>query len=404
MKKDQLVWFVSRVGLSLFVYVAIFYFVFGWSLNYYEGDSLNYHIPIAKAFLDHSVINPNHIAGVPFLKFSPGSSEIIISLLMILKIPINIYNVIGSIFLLLSSYFVARRFNLGKDYSLLFAVTIIGLNIVSRWINTQIIDLWFTGWYFLTLGLLQKPQKNIKYFVFLGLTSGMFIGSKYSGPLFASILFIFYFKVILKNLNIKRFLSFLIPFTITGLSWYLRNLYFAKNPFYPQPFLFFKGDYFPILSAPVWKSTFITKGGEIRFFNAIIAEFKLFAVLVFTPLALLFKKINSSSFRVLILIGLLNLLIYMFLPSDKFYNIAVSSFRYSLPATFTLILGIFVIAKKYNKENIIAILSLVNFMIAPVYIYKPKLLIITLPLVFIIFYPNEFWKTVKGKSLLIRRR
>lgn len=391
------VWFASRISLVIFAYIVLYFGVRGLTSSYREGDSINYHIPIAEAFISGKIIDPHLFEGERFLKYSPGSSEAIISVLMVSEIPINIYNVIGVIALFLACFYAGRRFLMEKDLAIVFAGSIVTLHTMIRWINTQVIDIWIGVWFVLLLGLLQKPEKTFKYFLFLGFVSGMLIGSKYSGPLFLFVLLIFYGKKILKVINIQKFIIFLIPFGVFGMSWYVRNYLVTGNPMFPQGFLFFKDAGLKILDINVWKATLLYPNGLSNFFNAIISEYGLWAISIITPLLLFFKKVRESNVASLILIGSIYLLIYFFLPSDKHYNIAVSVFRYSYPVFITFILSIFLLAKNFKKENLLAIFALANMLIIPELTFMPKLIFLLLPVVFLIFYEEEVVKYIKGK-------
>jgi len=393
----SLIWFTSRITLIIFTYIILYFGIIGLTSNYREGDSINYHIPIASAFLSGDILNPAHFDGEKYLKYSPGNSEAIISGLMLVKIPINVYNVIGLIALFAVCFYTARKFLMEKDYAIIFSGSIVTLHTMLRWINTQVIDIWLGVWFVLLLGILQKPEKSIKYFAFIGLAAGMLIGTKFSGPLFLLILGIFYIKKIFKFLNFESIIAFIIPFSLLGLSWYLRNYLVIGNPMYPQSLPMFENGGLKILSINVWRATFLYPNGIPNFINAMISEFGLWSLSIFTPLLLLSKKVRKSHYVNLILIGTALFAIFLFLPSDKHYNIAVSVFRYSYPAFITFILAIFLLAKKFKKESLLIIFALVNLLIIPELAYKPKLLFLLLPIALIIFYEEEVVKFLRNK-------
>jgi len=396
--EKSLSWFVSRIALIILSYVILYFGVNGLTSNYREGDSLNYHIPIATAFLNGNIANPASFQAERFLKYSPGSSEAILAGMMASKIPLNVFNVIGILALLSVCFFTARRFLMEKDYAIIFATSIVTLHTMQRWLNTQVIDIWIAVWFVLLLGLLQKPEKTIKYFIFLGFAAGMLVGSKYSGPLFLLVLGIFYFRKILKVINIERIIAFIIPFSIFGLVWYARNFIVTGNPMYPQGFLMFKDQGFKILNINVWRATFLYPNGLSNFLNALISEFGLWSFSIFTPLFLLFKKVRRTNYASLILMGCILFGIFLFLPSDRHYNIAVSVFRYSYPAFITFILAIFLLAKKFKKENLLIIFALSNLLIIPELTYRPKLLFLLLPISLMIFYEEKVVKFIKDKA------
>ena len=402
--QKNLVWFISRLSVVVFAYLILVFGILGFADIGREGDSLNYHIPIAESFLEFKFYNPDLIQGVPFLIYQPGVNEGILASFLLFGIPINTFNVIGALVLFLACVFIARKFDLDNNMSILFAGSITTLHIILRWINTQIIDVWMLIWFLLTLGLLNKIENNPKYFLILGISTGLLAGSKYTGPVFLIILFIFYFDKLLNSFSLKNLISFLIPFIMLGGFWYIRNFYYTGNPYWPESFLFFRGDdSFGILNSRVWETTFLRGAIGIRYFiDALISEFTLWAIAIFTPFLLLFKDVRSNSaLRRLIIIGVIGLVFFAFLPSDRFYNIVVSVFRYALPVFVTLILALFVAAQSFKKEVLLAVYAMTNFLFLSQIQYRPKLVIIMLPVIFIIFFPNEtkkFFRSIFATS------
>ena len=382
----------TKLILIFFVYIIVYFISFAFTYPAPDGDSINYHIPIAKSFLDGTFIDPEKINAVPFLKYSPGSSEGILSIFLSFNIPMQLYNVTAVLFLFVVLYKVGRVFGLDRNLSLVFGVSVSTLPAMLRWINMEIIDIWMAGFFAMSLLLLEKPRKSIKYFLTLGFAAGMLIGSKYSGPLFAVILFLFYFRKIIPYLNIKRIISFLIPFSVFGLFWYIRNLYLTGNPLYPQPFLFFKGDRFPILETPVLETMLFTSGGIKNFVDAAFSEYSLWIVSFFVALYVVYKWLNKrklSKATFVALIGLANFIVYLFLPSDKYFHIFVSVVRYSFPAIVPLVLSTFLFAKEKSKEELVCLITFVTLLASPIYQYHPKVLIIVLPIAFFILFPDE---------------
>jgi hypothetical protein len=64
----------------------------------------------------------------------------------------------------------------------------------------------------------------------------------------------------------------------------------------------------------------------------------------------------------------------------------VSSFRYSLPAYIPLILGVFLLAAKYKKEELIGYVAHASMINVLTMAYYPKLVLVYLPLSLFIFY------------------
>ena len=282
---------------------------------------------------------------------------------------------------------LALTFRLDKYYSLLFATAFCTLNVVVRWLNAVSIDVWIAIWFTLSIILLEHPKKSLFYFVKLGFVLGMLIGSKYTAMYFIVVLFIFYLRNLLRYINIPRLLTFLAPFTIFGLFWYIRNYFLTGNPFYPLPRFGFKG---PLaFNDTVWVETV---SYPIKMFDAAFAEYHLWVFTVFIALAVLFykyiivKKFTLNSMHKLFLIGLINFILYFNFPTSSQVWIMVSSFRYSLPAFIPLILGTFIIAAKYKKEKLIGYIVVANMINILTMAYYPKLILIYLPLGLLIFY------------------
>lgn len=391
----------TKIILIFFVYLITYFTFFAFTNPTPDGDSLNYHIPIASSYLSGSILNPEKIDGIPFMKYSPGASEGILAVLIILKIPIQLFNVLGITFLFLVCLFLGKRMGLKNDLSIVFAVVITTLPVMLRWINMQIIDIWLAGFFTLSLLLLEAVKKKNSHYLAIGTSAGFLIGSKFSGPLYFLVLLIFYFKKILKNFNLKLFVLFLIPFSLFGLVWYLRNLFYTGNPVYPESFIFFPKSGFEILSTQVWEVSFTSVDGLKNFFNAGFGEYSVWFFSIFISLFILFKTFKKRKFNKitkLILIGYSNFIIFLFLPSDNYFHIFVSVFRYTFPIYIPMILSIFLYAKEKGKEEYIYLITFVSLLTSPIYEYHPKVILIVLPIALVIYFnipDNDIKNTLK---------
>ncbi len=379
----------TKIILIFFVYLITYFTFLAFTNLTPDGDSLNYHIPIAKSYLNGSVFDPEKIEGIPFMKYSPGASEGILSILILFKVPIQLFNVIGIMFLFVSCIVLGKKMSLRNDLSIVFAISIATLPIMLRWINMQVIDIWLAGFFTLTLFLLEGLRRKNGHYLAIGTSAGFLIGSKFSGPLYFLILFVFYIKKIFKNLNLKLIVLFLIPFIFLGLFWYLRNAFYTGNPFYPQSFLFFGKSGFEILSTQVWEVSFMSTEGIRNFFNAGFGEYNIWFFSIFISLFILYKssrKKRISRITKLILIGFSNFIIFLFLPSDTYFHIFVSVFRYTFPVFIPIILAIFLYAKEQGKEEYLYLITFVSLLSSPVYEYHPKVILIVLPIALFIYF------------------
>jgi hypothetical protein len=384
---------LSRICILFFLSILVSYIFIGIKSKPTEGDSIGYHIPIAKSYLDGKIFTPEKIQGAPFLKYSPATSEGILSVFYLLRIPPNLYNVIGVVFLFFSLLLLGKNFGIEKNLSIIFATSIVTLNGIVRWMDTQIIDIYLSAFFVLSLSLLQKPEKKVSYFLKLGFVMGMLVGSKYSGLLFAGVLLLVYGKKLITLVNLKSFLLFPFCFLLLGGSWYLRNYFITGNPTYPQGFLFFKDAGFTILSTQVWKVVISSSYGFFGTLNALISEYMIWVLSV--PIVLFFIALKRKDEFVkkifpLVIIGVLNIFIYLFLPSDNKDYIMVSVIRYSYVAIIPFILAIFLLAKKYHKEEYIAVTAIGNmlFLGFPLQ-YNPKLVFIFIPIALLYFFKKR---------------
>ncbi len=382
---------ISKICLLFFLYILVAYFYIGLTNIPREGDSLNYHIPIAKSYLNGDIFFPEKIKGAVFLKHSPGASEGILSILYLFGIPPNLYNVFGVIFLFFSLLFLGKNFKLSRELNVIFATSIVTLNGIVRWLDTQIIDIYLAAFFVLSLALLKNPEKKISYFIKLGLVLGMLIGSKYTGMLFASVLFIIFIKNLLPFLSFRNIVAFATPFFLVGLSWYLRNYLRTGNPTYPQGFLFFKDAGFDILKFQVIKVVTGSWYGLIGTLNAFISEYMVWVLAVPISLYSGVKKLlkrtsDDKGIYSLLLVGILNLVIYAFLPSDNKDYIMVSVIRYSYSAMIPFILALFLVAKKLKKEKVLGVVTISSMMwVGFPTLYNPKLVFVFIPIALFIF-------------------
>lgn len=370
--------------------IALYYFVYFTYTGIRQpipalGDSWDYHIPIAQTILDGRFLNPSNFVLAQW--YYPGSSEAIISLFIFFHIPLTLSNIFAVIVLFFGLWKLGGIFKLRYYYALIFSLTFITLNVVVRWLNAVSIDVWVGVFFVLAIILLENPKKSLLYFAKLGFVSGMLIGSKYTAFLFAVVLLGFYIKSTIKVVNLPRILVFIVPFSIFGLFWYVRNYLLMHNPFYPLEIWGFKGKL--LFTDRVWN---IFLKHPLQMFDSAFSEYKIWSFVVLIALGwlayqyLIKKHYYLDSIKKLFLLGLINLLFYFTFPTSEQPWIMVSSLRYSLPVFIPLILGVFLLAAKYKKEEVIGYIAIGNMIMVVSLAYHPKLVLLYLPLAIIIFY------------------
>jgi len=410
--KNNILGVLAKISLVIFAFLLLYYLIPGITTKVWEGDSIAYHIPISQLILSGKIYNPGLAPLFPLIDrgtiYCPGTSEIILAIFWLFHIPLNLFDWVGIIVLFFVMKLLAKSYDFSDDYSTIFASTIACLHVVMRWILSQTIDVWLAIFFTLTFILLRKPKKTWQYFLKLGFTFGMFFGSKYSAPIFSVFLLAVYGKPVLKNLNLKRLIVFLIPFCILGLSWYVRNYILTGNPYYPTDslLLHLKGYHNDWTIFPVWRSILVWSGGFIVWINAFVSEYTVWClaflavpVFFFLTHKHLFKNLRNEIAK-LMLLAYPCLFTYLFFPSGFYPNLVTSGFRYTYSPMILLILAVFILAKKFVKEGALAIIAVTNMLIMPELSYHPKILIALIPAAIAIFYPSkirEFYHLIKKR-------
>jgi len=369
----------ALLALFFFGYLFFYFFYKGITTLPWEGDSLAYHIPIAQDILSGRFFSPPEDEFG--LRYYPGASEAILAMFLPLNLPLNLYNVVGWVVLAYLCYKLGERFGLDKPIALIYAVAISALPSVIRLIPTQTSDVWLAVFFTWSLFLLNKPERTLKYFFLLGLSSGLLIGTKVSGVLYAGVLFMFFFRKLLPLLALSRLVIFFIPFALTGLVWYIRNFLLTGNPFYPGYLLGLSGHpNFHLQDWQPWKTVLLTPNGLYKVLEAFNSEFLLWSIgilfVIFYTLFTLIKRHKPDSNALYLTgIGAVNLLIYFFLPSWP--ENLISDLRYIYPAFIPLILALFLLAKQKKIISLLVLLAL--FQTAAIFSYVsfyPKLILL----------------------------
>ncbi len=354
-----------------------------------EGDSVDYHIPIAKSYISGDIIDPAHSLAVRHTRYYPANTEALLSTFYMGGVPLGLFNAVGIFTLFLICIRLGITFKLNIHTSIIFAVTICTLNAVLRWADTQIADIWLLNFFLLSLIFLEKPKKTARYCLKLGLALGLLIGSKYSAPFIAIILVAFYIKKIFPVFSLSRILYFLIPISLFGLSWYVRNILLTGNPLYPQAFLFFKGGQSAILNITVAKVITGSLSGLLSTLSSFVSEFLAWTVLIPGVVIQYFRKKEMRRlklpFRLALLASVLSLF-FINLPSANETHIMTSSFRYFLCAMVPAILFVFVYFERIKKTDLLSVMALASLMLVEFPLgYYPKLFIVTIPVCLLIY-------------------
>lgn len=384
----------AKIFLGIFLFILLNYVFIGITTIPTEGDSLAYHIPIARSILTGGVLYPpNH--GLA-LGYYPGAAELVLSLFILFHIPLNLFNVLGIGLL----FYLLRRLGIGLSLSsqlaTIFAVVVTTLPSVIRLYPNQTVDIWVAVFFTAVLILLERSDNSVKYFLVLGVSIGFLLGSKYSGPFYLAILFILYFNTIKRFVDTKNVFALIPGVAILGLSWYFRNIVLTGNPYYPANLPFLKGKSgFKLQNWQPWKTVIFYRGGWLLMIHALVSEFLVWSFALFSPILVVLKKARINIWTKFIVLGISNFFIYLLLPSWP-ENI-VSDLRYTYPAFIPLILAIFLYAKSIKRETELIIISLLSLVaVIPQLDYRPKLfLIFILVISFYIIFEKKITSLLK---------
>lgn len=359
-----------------------------------EGDSLTLHIPLAKSLFTYQMLIPNAHAIL-----YPAAIESILLVFIKLGIPLNLFNLFGVVILFIGLTLLGKR--LGFDYllSITFGVAIILLHGVVRWSQTQKPDIWMLAFFTLGLWSLLKKKKGLRDFFLLGLTSGFFIGAKFTAPVFLAITLVVFRKYFFSSLNIYKGIFFLIPFLIIGCSWYIRNYLIVGSPVYLDGYSFLAGNAITPLTDHTWKGYILYPH---YFFDAYISEYLIWGFgIIFVPVWLLYKRNIQKNILIFkfYLIAASIFFISLLLPFWNTYTQIVGTMRYTFPMALLLVLCVFLIAKREKKELLMIQIVLVVTIISIFPYYHPKLIFFTVPLLFLFHFRKYLFNFLEKKKI-----
>lgn len=348
---------LALAALAIWTFIFAYFLYKGVTTVPWEGDSLAYHLPLARNIL------ARNFSRLASLEYYPGAGETILAIFMGLQLPLNLYNLLGWSLLCYMVFRLGKHFGLASPLAIVLATSVGALTSVVRLIPTQTIDIWLAIFYLWTVLLLESPQKTWIYFLKLGCGLGLIIGTKYSGPLFLLPLLIIYAPKFIKTFQTKALIS-LLPISMLGLSWYLRNWILKGNPLYPSG----SAD-FHLLNWQLWKTPLFTAFGGFKLLEALISEYLVWAI---APLLALRSGDTKLKF-----LGFANLTVCMFLPTWP-ENI-ISDLRYTYIAFIPCMLAIFLWFQRRGQAKHIALVALATMVaVIPQLDYFPKLFFVTL--------------------------
>ncbi len=265
----------DRMLLSVFLLfiVSICAIVFlGYLFPSYTWDALWYHLPIVGNIMQSGAIQEVAVNSFidQFINIFPKNMELFFLWNIIYlqdSVITDLSQLPFAIAGVMAIYSIAVKMNIGKKnaaYSalLFFFTPVIILQSATNYVDVAITGLFLTAVNFLIdseesehavnkKGEGEYREKNLPLII-AGLTAGILLGSKGSGPLFIIILSLFFvikelrrhyirqddffseIPSLLKRISKLYLFFFLIPVLLLGGYWYIKNWVIYGNPVYPM--------------------------------------------------------------------------------------------------------------------------------------------------------------------------
>ena len=207
----------------------------------YDYDGMMYHLQGPRLFLEAGRIIP-----LPenWLTFFPSAWEMIYMLGMGLGSDIfsKLIHFSTLLLLIFATYVFGKRY-LSDEGGRLSSAMIIGMPMMLIWGGFAYIDMAWSLFQFLAIGLFLiwiKDRKG-KYLVLSGIMQGLGLGIKYIALYGAAIIVLFVIWFSWKGIKSKiesreiiaNLLKFGLPALIIASPWYLKNVIWTGNPFFP---------------------------------------------------------------------------------------------------------------------------------------------------------------------------
>lgn len=376
------VFFWSFIGVVIFV-VIVKYFVASLQIVT-ESDSLVYHMPfVARWYQLGHIWEPYFTAYAGPLGYYPSNYELFLLWFVMpfqSDVLVNLVNFFLYPLFFILFYLVLRQFSVRYDLSLLITFVGISIPVILRQLGMPQNDLFFMLFFLYSIYFWFSflRHQNGLYLGLLGLSLGVFFGTKYTGvpgalPLFVfSLISVVWVSFRKKHVftSLLRYLPlFVILFLIGGGFWYLRNYIHTQNPFFPIDvnllgLKLFEG--YDGLTEKVFEQALVSHVGEAGLLSKLAQAFALsagflslvvpvfFVVTVAITIILCFKALKKNKaaqknlIHFLFFVILIPIYVWVYVHAPYTYIHIYPNVRYALPA---ILLGMLMLGKitAYNK-------------------------------------------------------
>jgi hypothetical protein len=131
---------IAKIAIGIWILTAVYFFYQGVTTVASEGDSIMYHLPIARSVLDGTVFTGKNFFDA--FAYYPGTGETIVAGMIALGIPLNLFNWAGWVML----FWVVRVWGLKRGLSgelaTITAIAVTMLPTAMRLFHSQLVDIW----------------------------------------------------------------------------------------------------------------------------------------------------------------------------------------------------------------------------------------------------------------------
>ncbi|MBI5056714.1 MAG: hypothetical protein HZB61_08880 [Nitrospirae bacterium] len=249
---------ILLVIFVLFFISACWIIFLGYLFPSYTWDALWYHLPIVGYIMQSGAIQEvsNHSFINQFINIFPKNIELFF-LWNIIFLKSDVISDLGQLLFtfigILAIYSIAVKLKVGEKHAACAGLLFFFAPVIILQSSTNYVDIAVSVLFLAAINFLLNTNCPSPFSLLLsGLTAGILLGSKGSGPLFVIILsaafsvkeIITYFKLRkITSLSKTRALAkssglyliyFLVPVLLTGGYWYIKNWILYGNPVYPM--------------------------------------------------------------------------------------------------------------------------------------------------------------------------
>jgi hypothetical protein len=158
--------YLAKIALGIWFLTAGYFAFLGVTTTPSEGDSLAYHLPIARIVSEGKWLSKPEFTRSIF--YYPAMGETLVAVMAKLGLPLNLFNWLGWVLWTGVAYMLARRSGLPKNSAVILAAAASMWPTVIRLINNQTVDIWLAVWWGAAVLKLTKKTQEVGDWIWLG--------------------------------------------------------------------------------------------------------------------------------------------------------------------------------------------------------------------------------------------